>query len=323
MSDQVTVPALPPADYEHMTVGDEFGPVELAIDDYMVRTFVYAVDDFNPWYLYDSPFGGRVTPAVSLAREVLSLYTLKYDVGTDRGIHARQELRFFEPVRIGQTVKLQARFVDKFVKRGKPYVITEGEVVDAASGKTLVWFKGHEMVGMTEGLELGAGGASAERADAAPFRVETTADATLPVAERAAMGIPSGSPLPTLAKHVTPKQMFAFSAYERFGAWDNMHTDADYARSIGLPGPIVQGLMTAAYVCEAGAGFFGESWFTSGEIRIAFVRPVYAHADLLVTGAVRSLAEIDGDGARQEIDLWCSDRDGTPVTVARASALVR
>src|SRR6266511_2318320 len=113
---QLDRPTLQPADYDVMVVGDEFGPLELLVDDAIVRDFAYAVDDFNPWYLQDSPFGGRIAPATMLANYVLGPWTTEYDPSTDKGLHARQELRLLEPVKVGQRVICRSRFVDKFIK---------------------------------------------------------------------------------------------------------------------------------------------------------------------------------------------------------------
>ena len=46
--------------YETVTVGEEFRSDDFLIKPEDVDTYAYAVDDHNPWYFEDSPFGGKI-----------------------------------------------------------------------------------------------------------------------------------------------------------------------------------------------------------------------------------------------------------------------
>lgn len=249
-----------------------------------------------------------------LATNMLGLWTLKYDAATDRGLHAKQELLFHEPIRVGQRVRLSARFTDKYIKRDKPYVATEGEV-QADDGRRLMTFRCSEMVGMKPGLEVGA-----HTAAPAPVNERVTPRQTmdLPVVERARADLPIGSPLPSLRKRVTLKQMIVFSMSERSA--ENMHTDTQAARAIGLTNPIAQGLMSTGYLADLCTNFFEETWFTSGWTSMAFLRPIYANDTLVVRGVVSGRQE-EAAGTRIELEVWCEDEEGRLVTAGRASAL--
>src|SRR6516165_3967407 len=105
--------------WANIEVGEEFGPVEVAISDHDVKSYAYAVDDFHQWYMQNSPFGARVVPPGLLALVLFNLLYCTYDRGLIHGLHAREELQLFGPVVLGQPVRLRARVVDKFLKRGE------------------------------------------------------------------------------------------------------------------------------------------------------------------------------------------------------------
>ena len=48
-------------------MGEELGPIELVVDDHLIKQFAFTVDDHHPWFLGgESPFGERVAHAAIL-----------------------------------------------------------------------------------------------------------------------------------------------------------------------------------------------------------------------------------------------------------------
>jgi acyl dehydratase len=298
-------------EYEGFTVGASFGPVEITVDAHRVRSFVYAVDDFNPWYLYDSPFGGPVAPPSLLTSDDPEFAPLNA-VTTDRALAARYELRSLQPIRIDQRVRLYSRNVDQYVRRGKGYVVRDFEVRASRDDAPLTRSRLVEMVGVAPGVDVGTGTSRPPDGERIVPR-----SPMIPPATRADRQVAIGSPLPALTKIVTRKQMFVFSA--RPGWWTSIHTDPDFARSLGLPDAIAQGLMTTAYVSQMCVAFFQESWFQTGWLSLAFVRPVPIDDTLHVEGIVTGRTH-DADGARLHLEVWCRNQHGELATVGRASA---
>ncbi len=111
-------------------VGDEYKPVEITITEEMVESNVFANDDYNPWYMEDSPFGGRIAPPTILAPIVFSLIRSYYTSTSLPGPHAQQEFEFINPLKIGKKVKLTGRLVDRYSRRGSDYLVSEFLVVD-------------------------------------------------------------------------------------------------------------------------------------------------------------------------------------------------
>lgn len=137
-------PGLKEPAWENVVVGEEFGPLDVVISDYAVKSHVYAIDDYHPWYLHDSPLGDRIAPATMLTRALLDLVYLEYDAIRLRALHVREELELFGPVKVGQHVTLRARVTDKFLKRGEPFVVFAADASDD-DGKTLIRTKQTEI----------------------------------------------------------------------------------------------------------------------------------------------------------------------------------
>ncbi len=308
-----------PLEYETIHIGVEMGPAELVVDDHLVRTYAYGSDDFNPWYFGPSPFGGAVVPPGALLWSISSRTMWRtYDVATDKGVMSKEELTFLKAAPVGSRVRLDSRFVDKFVKRNEPYYVLEVSATDA-SGDVLVIGRWTEMTNMRPGLALGSAQPRSSEPDAA-WWVESSADQTMAVASRASKGLIPGTPIPTLRKIVRFRQILAFAGPDRYGEPLNMHVNSSYAASIGLPAPIVPGILTSAYFMEAATAFFGRSWFETGQLRTQFLRPVYPDHELVIHGAVRETVSEAG-ASRQYVDLWCQ-RESEIVLVARASAVI-
>ena len=140
--------------WENVEPGEQFGPIELVVDDHRIKSYAYALDDYHPWYFVASPFGGRIGHATLLSNPLLAIYVLGYNRGNVAGLHAREELELFGPVKLGQRLTLHGAFTDKFTKRGKGYTVLTAEARDE-SGKVLVRSKGTEVFRIPQGLVPG------------------------------------------------------------------------------------------------------------------------------------------------------------------------
>ena len=122
--------------YECVTVGEEFMSDDFLIKPEDVETFSFAVDDHDPWYLDDSPFGGTITHPVLMGNQALLMRHGKYIVPA--GLHAKMQYEFVEPLRIGMRVRTRGKVIDKYEKRGRHYMVTEFATRDEETGKVLV-----------------------------------------------------------------------------------------------------------------------------------------------------------------------------------------
>jgi acyl dehydratase len=121
--------------YEAITVGEELMSDDFTVKPEDVDTFAFAVDDHNPWYFKDSPFGGPITHPTLLGNQALLMRHNKYIVPA--GLHAKMQFEFVEPIRVGMRVRSYGKIVDKYEKRGRHYMVTEFETREEATGKVL------------------------------------------------------------------------------------------------------------------------------------------------------------------------------------------
>jgi acyl dehydratase len=125
----------PKLTYERLQVGEEFVSDTHLVTMEGIETYAFAVDDHNPWFTADSPFGGPVAHPTYTGNQALGLRHSKYTVHA--GLHAKMEFEFVEPVRPGMRVRSRGRVVDKYERRGKPYMVTEF-VTEDETGAVLV-----------------------------------------------------------------------------------------------------------------------------------------------------------------------------------------
>ena len=118
---------------------------DLHITPELVILYADAVEDYNSWYegwrmntwhiAGESPFGPAIVPPLLVSHFVLSVqfdHTKPFAIGS---IHTFHDTEIFEPVFVGATVRVNARAIDKFVKRGRRYVRHEVTVEDVKTGK--------------------------------------------------------------------------------------------------------------------------------------------------------------------------------------------
>src|SRR3954467_3160907 len=122
--------------YDVVQVGEEFRSDDFLIKPEDVETFAYAVDDHNPWYFEDSPFGGPITHPVLMGNQALLMRHSKYIVPA--GLHAKMQFEFLEPMRVGMRVRSYGKVIDKYERRERHYMVTQFETREEATGTVLV-----------------------------------------------------------------------------------------------------------------------------------------------------------------------------------------
>jgi acyl dehydratase len=109
--------------YETLRVGEEFVSNDHVVTPEDIEAYAWAVDDHHPWFTGDSPFGGPIAHPTLLANQALMMRHNHYVV--PGGLHARMEFEFVEPIRPGVRARSYGTVVDKYERRGKPYMVTE------------------------------------------------------------------------------------------------------------------------------------------------------------------------------------------------------
>ena len=130
--------------WDMVEVGDVLSR-ELTITPELVILYADAVEDYNPWYEGwrmntwriegESPFGPAIVPPMLVSHFVLSVqfdHTKPFAIGS---IHTFHDSEILEPIPVGATVRIEAKAIDKFEKRGRRYVRHEVRVEDTATGR--------------------------------------------------------------------------------------------------------------------------------------------------------------------------------------------
>jgi acyl dehydratase len=133
--------------YEGLQVGEEFVSDTFLVTPEEIETYAFAVDDHHPWFFDDSPFGGPIAHPTILANQALRLRHSRYIVPA--GLHAKMEFEFVEPIRPGVRARSRGRVIDKYERRGRPYMVTE-YVTEDEHGTVLVRGRFTQMIFRSE-----------------------------------------------------------------------------------------------------------------------------------------------------------------------------
>ena len=125
-----------------------------------------------------------------------------------------------------------------------------------------------------------------------------------------------GEELPPLRKTIQQRQIDCYSGVRPH----SIHTDPEWAHQKGFRAPLVQAMMSTAYVSQLMVQFVGEGYIKGGKLSVAFTKPVYAGDTLTVRGRIRS-REPEGERTRVSVDVWCVNEDGVTTMVGSASGL--
>ena len=112
-------------------VGDLIGVIEFVITKESVERAAWAMDDYNPWYLEESPFGGLIAPPTQPLIFDGSMFYDYYKYPAGGSLFAKQEFEFVAPIMIGQKYTATGTLIDTYKKRGRTFFQMGVSVVDS------------------------------------------------------------------------------------------------------------------------------------------------------------------------------------------------
>jgi acyl dehydratase len=291
---------------DEIYVGRDFGRHDYVVTPELVAAYSDALTDYNPIYTGASPFGGPVAPALLFHSEVYAFRTHPkappswYLPNLYGNLHAKQEWELFRPIMVGDAVHTHSWVTDRYVKRGRDYVVNEVLFLDA-DDRVLARQRTHQSFlheTTNEGIIIDK---SREKSSTRTFEVDAS---------------PPLETLTPVRKEITLDMCFKFSGPER-----NYHNDKEMAIKTGFPDIVVQGMMSTCFLSEMLTQRFGAGWIAGGKMSVNLVNIVWQSDVLTCRGLVR---EITPEGSRQRahLDVWVEKQDGTKVTIGKASAIV-
>jgi len=127
---------------DEMEVGHTFSPLVFPIHEELIAKYADTVGDRDPLHsnanwARRAGYRGIVAPPTIAALYVLKAY--RTDCPPPRGgVHFRQRFKFHRPIVAGDVLTAQARVADKYVKKGKLFLVIESTALNQ-EGELVVW----------------------------------------------------------------------------------------------------------------------------------------------------------------------------------------
>ena len=125
---------------------DGFEPFTFQVTPELNEQYLYAVQDYHPRYLEERDSGSPwVHPGLLLNQSNL---TRSPSFGLKAGmapVHAKEEVEFLNPGRVGKQFKVTWKEVEEYEKRDKLYTVIEALIVDE-DGKEILRRKTHGVI---------------------------------------------------------------------------------------------------------------------------------------------------------------------------------
>ncbi len=110
---------------------DTFEPYTFQVTPDLNEQYLYAVQDYHPRYLEETDSGPPlVHPSLLLNQSNMTRspsYALKAGMA---GVHAKEEVEFLNPGRVGKEFSVTWKVVEEYEKRDKLYTVVEALIVD-------------------------------------------------------------------------------------------------------------------------------------------------------------------------------------------------
>jgi acyl dehydratase len=119
-----------------------------------------------------------------------------------------------------------------------------------------------------------------------------------------------GEEIPELVKHPTTRQLVQYAGAQ--GDFYEIHYDQDYARSVGLPGVILHGLLKAGFLGQLVTDWIGDDG-TLQSFEVSYRGIDQPGRPYTCRGRV---TKVDGDMV--ELEVWGEDSEGKKTTVGSA-----
>lgn len=283
--------------FDGVIVGQELGPIDIPVDNRIIRDYCEEFRDHNRIYLEDSPFGGPVVPPLFQATlHDLSLLSTKWD--THATVPSRTEHMLMNPARVGKRLFARGKIIDKYIKRGREYVVVQSVIFDE-DDLEIRQCVDHVLLSLER----------TSQPDTKPARVTGQ-----PAGNKDKIG--GGTEIPPVERTA-----FQRALVERTFLSDSSHNQ-DYATSLGYPGRLVSGYVLCAYISEMLVNFFGPGWLKGGRFAASFISPGVQERDVVRCRGVVTDEVKEESGKSVDLDIWIEKAQGLRVVVGRASGMM-
>ncbi len=226
------------------------------------KKYAQSYNDDNPAFLDENRPGGIIAPplfGVVFAAPAMAQAMFDPDLNANIAmlVHGEQDMYFLKPVVPGDTIKTTAEIAD-IEDKGSGELLT----VETTSFNQ----RGEMVLRARYGLFIRGGGSGKK----------TEKTEKPPEPQR-------GEIIFSQKMHVRPDQSYIYA--DASGDHNPIHIDEDFAKSVGLPGIILQGLCTMAFVSKAVIDeYLNRDPLRLKRLKVRFSKPVLPNDDLTTVG---------------------------------------
>jgi acyl dehydratase len=268
-------------------IGREYPPVEVRVVGDAIRNYALACNEDNPRYFDAAAPGGIIAPplfGVVVTWESLLRASGDPEVGVDvmRLLHGEQDMEFLAPIRPEDVITSRSRIAS---------------IESRATGEAL----DIEIIAHNQNRD------PVLRAITGIFIRSAKRERSAPAIGPRDAGRPEGEPMVVMSQAIDRDQTFRYA--EASGDRNPIHLDENVARMVGLPGIIVHGLCTMAFVARAMVdALCDRDPVRLKRLRVRFARPVFPGQ------TINTLVWSDGgDNARRRYAFETYNPDGQAV----------
>lgn len=209
------------------------------------------------------------------------------DLGIDRAllVHGGQSFTWADPVCAGDSITTRSRLADFYEKDGKSFYVFESVSLNQ-EGEQTVSGRYTGIVRSGAGGKSGKASSSAARGSGSQETIRSRGHAQGD-ARFGTMRV--GDPIPEL--RVTPDRYLPHRYAGASGDFTPIHIDAEFARSVGLPGIILHGLYTMALVARANMDAAGGDPRALYALSVEFRGVAVPEQEVVVRGTVEAITE--------------------------------
>jgi acyl dehydratase len=290
-------PGLALLTFESAEVGTDLGSLDYMLTEEKLNLFRRACGDPGARY-----------PTIA-TKDFYYLLQNRFAVGLM--LHAKHESNYVEPPALGQRLTVTGRVVDRYVRRGRGFVVVES-VTTGEAGKTVVRSR-TTFLPLDGQAELPAN--QPDRVDPPPVKVRRVGIA----------GHEPGTTTEPMRRQLTSEGMVAWERCSETVVGrpprESIHINAGLAEDAGQSAPVASGMHTVAHLGHLLRELLGDAWTYGGHLAVRHVRALHAGDELVARARVTGVYGTDGE-ERLLLDAWCEDARGNPSTVGTADAPV-
>ena len=305
---------LPMYEWDVAEIGHRSPVFTYLVTEESIADYCKAVRNENPLYLDADaakigPFGGIIAPPTYVFKcaplrrnEVMHAqgYASPEEKRDRATPYAKSELKFYRPIKVGDTITSTVELQDKYERRGNQFITWKTEAVNQNDEKiveytyTIIWRRAPKDPSVQETPR--------------PAAAETVADA-------------AGETLPVVTKVETQEAIDQYSELTRVRPRisPSLHSDPEFAQRTIFGGTVNMGVATAAYCSEVLEQAFGPGALLKPGSRLEYkgVRPIHAGTGIQLSGEV-----VNRDASSADCKITVRDDKGTVVGVATATVVL-